>query len=89
MKDKLLVIIHAIQSSDLSNALRNATPGQELPKGVQQIFDRTFLIDTHTCLPFFVSLVNSAEKYNLAVAVLAVDDEAVLTTDLFPNPLKK
>ncbi len=86
--EKLLVIINATHSVDVPNVLRDAMAGQKLPEGVQQIFDRTFLIDIHTCLSFFVSLVNSARSRSLPVAVLAVDDKAVLCTELFPNPPK-
>lgn len=82
---KLLVIINA-NSDDVRRIRKDAMVNQELPKGVEQIFDNNFLIDTHTCLPFFVSLVNSAENRNRHVAVFSVDDESILYRNLFHLP---
>jgi hypothetical protein len=67
----------------VSNALSHVTVNAKLPEGVSQILDNNFLIDIHTCLPFFVLLVNTAKSYDLRIAVLAVDDATVLTDDLF------
>ncbi len=86
---KLLVILDAPTNVDyqssgsIENALRSAKGNQELPEGVSRILGNSFLIDTHTCLPFFVSLVNNANTYHLRVAVFSVDDENLLSHDLF------
>lgn len=86
---KLLVILYdpnprSIPPFDaIKGALQAATGSQELPTGVSQILGNSFLIDTHTCLPFFVSLVNNAKTYNLLVAVFSVDEDSLLSNDLF------
>ncbi len=81
---KLLVIINTTHDVSLLDVQKHATGKEELPTGVQRILDTAFLIDTHTSLPIFLSLVNSANYYQLPVAVLDVDDEALLCTELFP-----
>jgi hypothetical protein len=78
---KLLVIAdfppNSYISTESHNLLNGAIGSQQLPKGVSQLAGNSWLIDAHTCLSFFVSLANTAQKYKVPIVAVAIDDEPI------------
>lgn len=72
---KILVIA---DTKDFSLSIQNAaTNGQSLPEGISLVAHNSWLIDAHTSLPFFASIVNGAAVQKVKLTVCYIDDEVI------------
>ena len=77
---KNLLVIADIGSStvDTYNFLNRAIGTEKLPEGVLRLAANSWLIDVRKSLPFFASLVNTAQKEGVPLVVLPTDDEVIV-----------
>ncbi len=71
---QFIIIINPATLDVLSDVVRATKNNQEIPSGVIELSDSSFLIDVHKSLPFLSSLVHNAHKRNVEFFVFSVDD---------------
>lgn len=77
---KLLVIADVGTSLiDTYNFLNAAIGSQEIPSDITRLAANSWLIDAHTSLSFFASLVLGAQKKGIRLAIAAIDDAELIS----------
>jgi hypothetical protein len=75
---KYLMTASPSDRTGLANLLEDAQASSELPEGVRQINDRTWLVDERKGLRFYAALVHNAPSRNVELAVFRLDEGARL-----------
>jgi hypothetical protein len=82
MKKFLVIADVGTRSVDPHNFLNTAIGNQAIPSGATRLAANSWLIDAHTCLQFFASLVIAAQKNDTPLVVLPIDDGELI---FFPH----
>jgi hypothetical protein len=83
---KLLVIADLPNPANVYKLLDLAIGRPTLPKDVLRLADNSWLIDVHKSLPFFASLVHTAQQQNVPLVVLPTDDDVIVLSPPPPPP---
>ena len=81
---KKLIVIADVgpETVDSHNFLNTAIGSQQIPSEVTRLATNSWLIDPHTSLLFFASLVLGAQKRDIRLAVVPIDDAELISFPL-------
>lgn len=75
---KYLLVASPSNNADLANIVLDAQVDSTHPESVEQINDRTWLVDERKGLSYWTALVHNASVYNLSLAVFRIEDDSRL-----------